>query len=90
MKDSVLDEDGDNSGILIEVYKLIDKLMNEVLEEPSHPLLEDLYYRLCEYYAVYIDQSEITVKERFGRIIDEQRHQERSIIKESKGKRRAA
>ena len=74
MKDVVAGTDGDNSGILIDMYKFIETLMNEINEEPSHPMLEDLYYRLSEYYAIYIDLSEVTMKERFGRIIDEQRH----------------
>ena len=73
MADIIAGTEGDNSGILIDVYKFIDQMQKEILDEESHPLLDTMYHELLYYYADFIELSETTMKERFDRIIDEQR-----------------
>ena len=75
--------------ILIELYKFIENIRDEVLKEPNHPQLEFLYYALKGPYASsFLSISETKIKERFGRIINQQRHEELELIKQYKDQKK--
>ena len=61
--------------LLLEVHAFIKEVTQSqnFLNEPENVKFQDLYFRLTEFYPNYLDYSEKEFKERFDRILNEQR-----------------
>lgn len=87
MTTPVISEDENNSEILLEFYAFIRTAETQILNEQHDETMQNMYFRLVEYFPIFLDYSEELFKERFGRIIEEQRFQEAEVVRETNEKK---